>query len=68
MNVMNPILASIVFAGIGIFVFVIGFYIIDKLTPYKLWNEIVEKQNQALAILVGSCALAIGIIVASAIH
>jgi uncharacterized membrane protein YjfL (UPF0719 family) len=33
-----------------------------------LWDEIVEKKNVALAIVVGSTALAIGMIVAAAVH
>ena len=48
--------------------FWISFVIIDKLTPYDLWEEIVEKQNVALAIVVGAMCLAIGMIVAAAIH
>ena len=49
-------------------VFWLSFVIIDKLTPYNLWNEIVEKQNRALALVVASMALGISIIVAAAIH
>jgi uncharacterized membrane protein YjfL (UPF0719 family) len=42
--------------------------VIDKLTPYNLWNEIIEKQNLALALVVASMSLGICIIVAAAIH
>ena len=49
-------------------VFWICFVIVDKLTPYDLWDEIVEKQNVALAIVVGAMCIAIGMIVAAAIH
>ena len=49
-------------------VFVICFVIIDKATPYDLWREICEEKNTALAIVVGSIAIAIGLIVAAAIH
>jgi uncharacterized membrane protein YjfL (UPF0719 family) len=42
--------------------------LVDKLTPYKLWEEIVEKKNIALAIVVGSMCIAIGMIVAAAVH
>ena len=42
--------------------------IVDKLTPYNLWEEIVEKKNVALAIVVGSMCIAIGLIVAAAVH
>ncbi|ABM93210.1 DUF350 domain-containing protein [Methylibium sp. Pch-M] len=59
---------SILFALIGVLVFWICFVIIDKLTPYDLWAEIVEKQNKALALVVAAMCLAIGLIVAAAIH
>jgi putative membrane protein len=59
---------SILFALLGVVVFAISFVIIDKVTPYHLWKELVEKQNTALAIVVGFTALGICVIVAAAIH
>ena len=59
---------SILYALIGVIVFVICFVIIDKVTPYDLWREICEEKNTALAVVVGSIAIAIGLIVAAAIH
>ena len=59
---------SILYALIGVIVFWVSFIVIDKLTPYKLWEEIVEKQNRALALVVAAMALGISIIVAAAIH
>jgi uncharacterized membrane protein YjfL (UPF0719 family) len=59
---------SIVFALVGVVVFWLSFLIIDKLTPYDLWEEIVEKQNLALALVVAAMSLGISIIVAAAIH
>jgi uncharacterized membrane protein YjfL (UPF0719 family) len=61
-------IGSILFALIGVIVFWLCFVIIDKLTPYKLWEELVEKQNVALAIVVGAMCLGISIIVAAAVH
>lgn len=61
-------LGSIAYALIGVLVFLICFVIVDKLTPYHLWQQIVEEKNVALAIVVGSIAIAIGLIVAAAIH
>lgn len=61
-------LGSILFALIGVLIFWICFVIIDKLTPYDLWGEIVEKQNVALALVVAAMSLGISIIVAAAIH
>lgn len=59
---------SIVFALIGVVLFWLCFVIVDKITPYDLWGEIVEKQNLALAVVVAAMCLSIGLIVAAAIH
>ena len=62
------IVGSIMFALIGVAIFWISFIVVDKITPYDLWGEIVEKKNVALAIVVGSMCIAIGMIVAAAVH
>lgn len=59
---------SMLYALIGVVVFWLSFVIADKLTPYNLWEEIIEKKNVALAIVVGSTAIAIGLIVSAAVH
>ncbi len=59
---------SIVYALLGIVIFVAGFIVVDKLTPYDLWKQVVEEKNVALAIVVGAAALGICIIIAAAIH
>ena len=59
---------SILYAMIGVIIFWLCFVIIDKLTPYDLWQEIVEKHNVALGIVVGAMSLGISIIVAAAVH
>ena len=61
-------LGSLLYAIIGVLVFWITFLIIDKLTPYDLWQEIVEKQNVALGLVVAAMSLGICVIVAAAIH
>ena len=62
------IAGSILYALIGVAIFWITFVIIDKITPYDLWGEIIEKKNVALAIVVGAICIAIGLIVAAAVH
>jgi putative membrane protein len=62
------VLGSIVFALVGVAIFGLCFVLMDKLTPYKLWEEIIEKQNTALALVVAAMSLGICIIVAAAIH
>lgn len=61
-------LGSILYAVIGVLIFWLTFVIIDKVTPYDLWHEIVEKQNVALGLVVGAMSLGICLIVAAAIH
>ena len=67
---LNPhlLMTSLVFALLGVVIFWVCFIIIDKITPYDLWGEIVEKQNIALALVVAAMSLGICIIVAAAIH
>ena len=62
------VLGSFLYAIIGVVVFWVSFVIVDKLTPYKLWEELVEHKNLALAIVVGSMCISIGMIVAAAIR
>ena len=59
---------SILYALVGVVVFWLCFLIVDKITPYDLWREIVEKQNRALALVVAAMCLGISLIVAAAIH
>ncbi len=59
---------SILYALIGVIVFWIAFVIIDRITPYDLWLELVEKQNMALGMVVAAMCLGISIIVAAAIN
>lgn len=61
------LVSAVVFALLGILVFAASFFILDRLTPYSLWKEIVERQNTALATLIGLVSLGIGIIIAAAI-
>ena len=59
---------SILYALIGVVIFWLSFVIIDKITPYDLWQEIIEKQNVALGLVIAAMSLGICVIVAAAIH
>jgi len=64
----GSLLSSLLYSFVGVFIFWVSFLIIDRLTPYHLWKEIIEEKNTALAIVVGGIAIGICIIVAAAIH
>lgn len=67
---LNPafLINSLLYSFLGVAMFWLAFVLIDKLTPYNLWKEIIEEKNIALAIIVGAMCLGIALIVASAIH
>jgi uncharacterized membrane protein YjfL (UPF0719 family) len=67
-DLLSNMVAALAFALIGIAVFAISFVILDRLTPFELWREICERQNTALATLIGLVSLGLGIIIAAAIH
>ena len=62
------LVASIVYSVLGIFILVIAFWIIEKITPENMWKEIIEKHNVALAIVCAAFMIAVAIIISSAIH
>jgi len=64
----NNVVNAIVYAGIGIAIFGGAFLVLDKITPYNLWKEIVQEHNLALAILLGAMSLGLCMIIAAAIH
>ena len=68
MDIVRNIELALVFALIGIVVFVVSFVVIDRLTPYDLWREIVQDKNVALAVLIGAMSIGISIIIAAAVH
>jgi putative membrane protein len=62
------IVASIVYSMLGILILIFSSMVFDWLTPHKLWDEIVDNKNLPLAIALGAMLIAVGNIIASAIH
>ena len=61
------LIAAAAYSMLGLVVLFASFEIVDKLTPYDLWHEIVQKQNRALATVVGCITLGISIIIAASL-
>ena len=64
----HPLLNAVIFAVFGVAVFAVAAAILLKLAPFRLWHEIVEEKNLAVAIFAGAVAIALGLIVAAAMH
>jgi len=62
------LLNALIYAILGIVIFIFCFVLLDKMTPFHLWREIVEDKNIALAILLGAISLGMCIIIAAAVH
>lgn len=65
---LKPIINSLLFAFLGIMVLLIGYLIIEKITPENTWKEIVEKNNVALAVVLGAFIIGLSMIISAAIH
>lgn len=66
--VLKPIVNSILFSLVGIAILLVGYLIIEKLTPENTWKEIVNNNNIALAIVFGAFIIGISMIISAAIH
>ena len=62
-----PIVSTIVYSLIGVFIFIIAYKIIDIFTPFSIHKEISEDHNTALGVIIGSVMIALAIIIAAAI-
>ena len=63
-----PLLNAVIFASLGIAVFAMAAALLLKVTPLKLWRELVEERNVAVAVFAGAVAIGICMIVAAAMH
>ncbi|HKH91651.1 MAG TPA: DUF350 domain-containing protein [Gemmatimonadaceae bacterium] len=67
-SMLHNAVAAVLFAIIGVALFIVAFMVFDKLTPGSLWKELIEDQNTAIGVLMGAVAIALAIIIAAAVH
>lgn len=65
---LGSLLNAILFACSGLLLFGAAFQVLQKLSPFDLWKEILENRNVALAVLLAGIAVALGLIISSAVH
>ena len=61
------ILLSLVYSLLGIAILILGFKVLDLVTPFSLSKEIAEDDNVAAGVLVAGMMIGLGIIIAAAI-
>jgi hypothetical protein len=64
----QPIVNSIIYSFLGIVILLVGYFIIEKITPENTWKEVVEKNNVAVAIVLAAFIIGIAMIISAAIH
>ena len=67
-NLGEAMVSTAVFAGLGLVVFAIAFWLMTKLAPFSIKKEIEEDQNVALGIILGAFILGVSLIISSAIR
>ena len=63
----DHLIAAVVFSVVGIIVFSLCLFLMEKITPFSIVKEIAEEHNQALGTIVGAVVLGMSIIIAAAI-
>ena len=61
------LIAALLFAVLGIVIFFVGLFLVEKLTPVSITKEIIEEHNQAVAMIVSAIVVGISIIIGAAI-
>lgn len=65
----HNLINAVIFSGIGLAIFVVGFVLLDLLTPrVHIWNQICHEKNLALAIFLGAVVIGIALIISAAVH
>ncbi len=62
------LLAAVVYSGLGIAILCFSTKVFDWITPGDMWKDIVVEKNLPLAIVLAAMVIAVGNIVAAAIH
>lgn len=62
------VVAAIVYSILGIAILCFSTKVFDWLTPGDLWKDIVVEKNLPLAIVLAAVTIAVGNIIAAAIH
>ena len=65
---MSVFLNTLIYTIFGVIVFGISFWVMVKVSPFSVRQEIEGDHNTALAILMASVILGLAIIIAAALH
>jgi uncharacterized membrane protein YjfL (UPF0719 family) len=61
------VISTIFYSFLGLLLFIVGFFIVEILTPFSLRKEILEQQNTGVAMIISAFLIAMGLILAAVI-
>jgi uncharacterized membrane protein YjfL (UPF0719 family) len=64
----QQLISAVVYAVLGIIIFLGAFKVAEKTLPFNLVKELSEDDNVAVGILMASIIIGLALIIASAIH
>ena len=64
---LTQLILTLVYSVVGMIIFGIGYWVVDKVTPFSVQKEIQDDQNVALGVIIGAVILGLSIIIAAAI-
>ncbi len=62
------IVSTLIYGVLGLILFIAALFILEKITHFSIDKKIAEENNIALAIVIGSIIIAIGMISSAAIR
>ncbi|MGI9420680.1 MAG: DUF350 domain-containing protein [Geminicoccaceae bacterium] len=62
------VVATVFYTFLGLALFIVSYILIDWLSPIDLHEEMAEKGNVAVAIVIGSVMIALALLIASIIQ
>jgi uncharacterized membrane protein YjfL (UPF0719 family) len=65
---LHQFVSSLVYALLGIVIFMLAFKLAQRFLPFDIVKELVEDDNVAVGILMAAVILGLALIIASAIH
>lgn len=66
--IVSELIATIIYTFLGLGLFLVCFWVIDRITHVSIQKEIIENKNMAIAVLLGAAAIAMAIIIAAVIR
>ena len=64
----EQIISSLIYGALGLILFFLTLFLMEKITPYSLEKKITEDGNIALGIVVGAIIISLGLIYSTAIR